>query len=203
MVRQLGVVAVVAALGVLQVQDGRALDREGRPLPLGGQGLLAEFRPGRLDGPLDRHRHRDLRAGRGLGLPLALVPARRAALGGGAGEGADPGRGAEEGGGRGRRLAGPLLPSASWTLESRMLGDMMPGSGQGGGSFLSIFGDSCSFLGAGFGNALTDPYRGFSNISGLVSCGSSGGKGSPTLFATSLGLEREKEDAQGRNTDRE
>ena len=32
-VRQLGVVAVVAALGVLQVQDGRALDREGRPLP--------------------------------------------------------------------------------------------------------------------------------------------------------------------------
>ena len=84
-----------------------------------------------------------------------------------------------------------------------MLGDTMPGSGQGGGSFLSIFGDSCSFLGAGFGNVLTDPYRGFSNISGLVSCSSSGGEGSATLFTTSLGLEREKEDAQGRNTDGE
>lgn len=37
---ELGVVTVVTAPGVLQVQDGRALDREGWPLR---RGLLAEF----------------------------------------------------------------------------------------------------------------------------------------------------------------
>lgn len=37
---ELGVVTVVTAPGVLQVQDGRALDREGWPLH---RGLLAEF----------------------------------------------------------------------------------------------------------------------------------------------------------------
>lgn len=110
------------------------------------------------------------------------------------------GVGLRKGVGAGAGLPVPLLPSASWALESRMLGDKIPGSRQGGGSFLSILGDSCSFLGAGLGKALTDPYSGFSNISGLVSCGSSGGKGSPALFPTSPGLERGKEDAQGRNT---
>lgn len=110
-VGELGVLAVVAALGVLQVQDRGALDREGWPLRRGGRGLLAQLRPGRLDGPLGWHW--GLGAGGGLGLPLALVPHGGPALGGGrAGEGAEPGRGAEEGRGRGRGrghwLAWPL-----------------------------------------------------------------------------------------------
>lgn len=99
MVRELAVVAVVAALGVLEVQDRRALDWQRRPRRRGGLGLLVHFRPGRLDGPLDWHW--GLGADGRLRLPLALVPARRPALGRGrAGEGAQPGRG--------RLLAGPL-----------------------------------------------------------------------------------------------
>lgn len=106
-VRELGVLAVVAALGVLQVQDRGALDREGRPLRGGGRRLLAQLRPGRLDGPLGWHW--GLGAGRGLGLPLALVACGWPALRGRrAGVGAEPGRGAEEGRGRRHRLAGPL-----------------------------------------------------------------------------------------------
>lgn len=107
-VGQLGVLAVVPALGVLQVQDRRALDREGRPLcqRRRGRGLRAQFRPGGLDGPLGGHL--GVEAGGGLGFPLALVPACWPALGRGrAGEGAEPGRWAEEG--RGRRFACPLV----------------------------------------------------------------------------------------------
>lgn len=59
--------------------------------------------------------------------------------------------------GMGACLLVPLTPSTSWALESRMLDDEVPGSGQGGGSFRSILGDSCSFLGAGLGKELTDP----------------------------------------------
>ena len=91
--------------------------------------------------------------------------------------------------GVGTGLPVPLLPSASWALESRMLGDKDPVSGHSGGSFLSILGDSCSLLGAGLGKELTDPYSGFSNISGLGSLGSSCGKGS-----RSPGLQSEKEE---------
>lgn len=71
--------------------------------------------------------------------------------------------------GTGTCLLVPLIPSTSWALGSSMLGGEIPGSGQGGGSFRSILGDSCSFLGTSLGKELTDPYRGFSNISGFVS----------------------------------
>lgn len=86
------------------------------------------------------------------------------------------------------RLAN-LLPSPSGGFVRMMAGDGAPGSGQAGRSFLKALGDSCSFLGTGLGKELTDPYSGFSNISGFVVCCSSIGKGSAMLFPKSLGLE--------------
>lgn len=89
--------------------------------------------------------------------------------------------------GMGACLLIPLAFSTSWALGGTMLGDDIPGSGQGGGSFRSILGDSCSFLGAGLGKELRDPYSGFSNISGFVISRSSGCKAS--TFPRSPGLE--------------
>lgn len=101
--------------------------------------------------------------------------------------------------GTGTCLLVPLTPSTSWTLGSRMLGDEIPGSGQGGGSFRSILGDSCSFLGTTLGKELTDPYSGFSNISGFVSWRSSCNRAS--TFPGSPGLEPwEGEEENGEET---
>lgn len=88
--------------------------------------------------------------------------------------------------GMGACLLVPLTLSTSWALGSTMLGDEIPGSGQGGGSFRSILGDSCSFLGTSLGKELTDPYSGFSNISGFVSSRSSCSRAS--AFPRSPGL---------------
>ena len=89
--------------------------------------------------------------------------------------------------GTGACLLVPLTLSTSWALGSTMLGDEIPGSGPGGGSFRSILGDSCSFLGTSLGKELTDPYSGFSNISGFVSSRSSWSRAS--TFPRSPGLE--------------
>jgi hypothetical protein len=78
-----------------------------------------------------------------------------------------------------------------------MQGDEIPGSGQGGGSFRSILGDSCSFLGTSLGKELTDPYSGFSNISGFISCRSSCGRASAVFFPRSLGLGHREEKGEG------
>lgn len=111
MMWELGVVTVVTALGVLQLQNRWALDWQGWPGCRCGCGLLAHLRPGWLDGPLGRHW--GLRAGRALGLPLAPVPTSGLAFGGGrAGEGAEPGCGAEEG--RGCLFAWTLATLGLW-----------------------------------------------------------------------------------------
>lgn len=96
--------------------------------------------------------------------------------------------------GTGACLLVPLTFSTSWALGSMMPGEETPGSGQGGGSLRIILGDSCSFLGTSLGKGLTDPYSGFSNISGFVSSRSSCGRAStfprsPGLVSCTLGQE--------------